>query len=334
MYNGENSSVTQKKENSKKKISDKEFVVPTFCEFDKLKTYNYRVSQLQKIARKYKQKISGNKSDLLSNIYNFLYRSHYACIIQTCTRGYLVKMYMCLRGPALMKRFKCTNDTDFYSLEKLEDVERNQFFSYSDSDGFVYGFDVLSIFQLFTENKMTALNPYNRERIPQKVYENIKRLNRISKVVGMPLRLTCENEKKVSKEKQMQLRILSLFQYIDESGHCISNPDWFESLTREGMVKFFHELYDIWNYRAELSEETKRLIYPPGRLYRNINMNSLNNLAYDHVKKINLGVMESLVKSGLDENSRNLGCLYVLTALTLVSREAAETMPWLFESVA
>ena len=39
------------------------------------------------------------------------------------------------------------------------------------------------------------------------------------------------------------------------------------------------------------------------------------------------------IPSGIDQDSRSLGALYVLTALTLVSPNAADAMPWLYNSV-
>ena len=52
------------------------------------------------------------------------------------------------------------------------------------------------------------------------------------------------------------------------------------------------------------------------------------------VKNIILGVLEKLVKRGVTQDERGLGVYYVLTTLTLVSPEAAQAMPWLYDSVA
>ena len=43
--------------------------------------------------------------------------------------------------------------------------------------------------------------------------------------------------------------------------------------------------------------------------------------------------MEEFVNKGIDNNSKTLGCYYVLSCLTLVNSSAAETLPWLYESV-
>ena len=47
-----------------------------------------------------------------------------------------------------------------------------------------------------------------------------------------------------------------------------------------------------------------------------------------------LKIMENLVTKGIDRDSKVLGALYILTALTLVSPDAAEARPELYNSAA
>ena len=46
-----------------------------------------------------------------------------------------------------------------------------------------------------------------------------------------------------------------------------------------------------------------------------------------------LEILETLVNSGVDRDSKSLGAYYVLGALTLVNESAATSLPWLFQSV-
>ena len=46
-----------------------------------------------------------------------------------------------------------------------------------------------------------------------------------------------------------------------------------------------------------------------------------------------LAVLEKLVNTGVDKDSKSLGAYYVLGALTLVNQDAATSLPWLFQSV-
>ena len=95
------------------------------------------------------------------------------------------------------------------------------------------------------------------------------------------------------------------------------------------------ELIDIWTYRAELSQETKRAICPPaGNLFAVFNYNYLNNETnINNIQNYILLFLEKLVNSGTDTSSRSLGAYYVLAALTLVNENAAITLPWLYHSV-
>ena len=52
----------------------------------------------------------------------------------------------------------------------------------------------------------------------------------------------------------------------------------------------------------------------------------------NYVKKKVLNVMEVLIKKGIDQHSRSLGVFYVLGGLTTVSQDAANALPWLYES--
>jgi hypothetical protein len=63
------------------------------------------------------------------------------------------------------------------------------------------------------------------------------------------------------------------------------------------------------------------------------NNNVLNNLSNETLMKYNVQIIENLVKSALDIDNKMLGTFYVLSALTLVSQQARDAMPWLYEAV-
>ena len=92
---------------------------------------------------------------------------------------------------------------------------------------------------------------------------------------------------------------------------------------------------DIWNYRAQLSIDVKRKICPPnGDPFRQINFQALHTeLNLINTKKSVLEVLEKMVNTGVDSDSKSLGAYYILGALTLVNDLAAISLPWLFQSV-
>ena len=317
------------------KVSDDKISIPTIKTYNELVYNNYNVTQLKGFAKNYKLKISGNKQQLVSRIYSFLYFSSYIIKIQKVFRSILVRKYKELHGPASLNRKLCTNSNDFVSMEPIEEINFHQFISYKDSDGFIYGFDITSLHNLFLKSTDEMKNPYDRNIIPESVFKNIRSLIRLGKILKININLNFEDDtKKVSNEKAIELKAITLFQTIDSLGNY-SNANWFLSLNRIQLIKFIRELMDIWNYRAQLPTQTKRNICPPiGDPFRSLSIQYVNteeNLW--NVKKILLDIMEKFVNSGIDKDNRSLGAYYVLGALTLVNSEAATSLPWLFQSV-
>ena len=51
------------------------------------------------------------------------------------------------------------------------------------------------------------------------------------------------------------------------------------------------------------------------------------------LKRIAMDIMEKLIYSAHTDENKNLGALYILSALTLVSQNARDALPWLYASV-
>lgn len=315
------------------KITNDNICIPTFDNYTILFENNYNVQQLKQFAKNYKLKISGNKKELLSRIYIFLKLSKVIIKIQKIFRGHLQRKCNLLHGPAFMHRDICTNESDFLTGDSMRELHWSQFFSYKDDDNFVYGFDIISLYNLILKSGKQTKNPYNRNIISKSVIQNMKQLIRISKMLKIAIDIDIKDET-VSEQKTVELRILGLFQNIDALGNY-SDPAWFVSLSRNKLIKFVRELIDIWGYRAQLSTETKKKICPPfGDPFRSINfayLHSEENI--ENVKIVVLTILEKLVNTGIDTDSKTLGAYYVLGALTLVNEQAASALPWLFQSV-
>jgi len=324
------------------KINDETLQVVTIHDYNKLTENNYNLQQLKKMAKFYKLKLSGNKKELITRLYVFLFCSYYVVKIQKIFRGRLQRKFNNYFGPALKKREQCTNDTDFVTMDDLKDLKYGQFYSFKDADGRIYGFDIASIYNLIYKstdsiniNKIGGINPYNRNKIPSFVMIDLKMIIRASKILKIKVNLEFETDLgNISNNKTVEMRALTLFQNIDALGNY-SSPEWFLTLNRNQLIKFLRELSDIWNYRAQLTNETKQNICPPnGDPFRNINISYIiNESDLLNIKKNILDVLEKFVNNGVDRDSKTLGAYYVLGALTLVNDSAASSLPWLFQSV-
>lgn len=313
------------------RINENDFFIPNESEYYMLFKYNYTVPQLKQICKHYKLPRTGSKKTLLTYIYNYLELSFKTIQIQKYVRGYLQRKQNTMRGPAFMNRKLCVNDCDFFTLDNVKAISPTQFYSFKDNDGFIYGFDILSLWQLFEKSDVVE-NPYNRQSFPSETRNTLVALIKMNNHKNSKINITMTNSI-VDMEKQLELRVIELFQSINTLGHY-TDHSWFLSLDKVRIIRFCRELYDIWAHRAQISDETKNRIYPGGNPFRSMHINSLhvNNSLYE-LRKSSTLICENLVYYGIHNDDRNLGAYYILSALTLQSSEAANALPWLYQSV-
>jgi len=307
--------------------------------YNNLLLVKYKMDELKKLCTKYKISKGGNKDDLTKRLYEYCKNSVGPLKIQKVFRGFLHRKLHRLQGPALIDRKICTNDTDFFTMDDMIEIPTTQFYSYRDEDDFVYGFNIVSLYNLIQKEGLRAKNPYNRSEFDSKVKENVSSMIRISKALKIPIEIELKNEV-MDPAKRMELKILELFQTMNSYGNY-ANSEWFSDLSRNLHIRFARELVDIWNYRALLTAAKKQEICPPhgtpflGTPYFTnvVNNASLINLSIETLVKYNVQIIENLVKSAIDIDNKTLGTFYVLSALTLVSQPARDAMPWLYDAV-
>jgi len=329
------------------KVSDTEFVIPTIGNFSNILKYNYNVSQLRAISKHYKLNTSGNKDFLKKRLYNFLYYSCNIIIIQKNARYFLTKKYIKAHGPAFYNRTLCSNDVDFCTLDNINNICYNQFISFKDSNSHIFGFDIKSLYNLFIKsgnaknnnnpnsNVTNVQNPFTNLFLSNNILQQLLDYIRLTKLLKLELDLNYDELIYVSLNKQLEMKILTLFQRMDSLGNY-TNIKWFIELDKYGVIQFIRELLDIWNYRANLSQEIKRNIVPPsGNPFHSehININNLPQYNFIQIKKYSIQIIDLLINKGINENSCVLGSYYVLCALTMVSNEAANSLPWLYDAV-
>jgi hypothetical protein len=327
--------VVTRNNNQKKKvrIKDSDLEIPKFSQFEKFNNINYPVSFLKIICKNFKLKLSGNKPNLKTRIYDFLVQSNNCILIQKTIRGYLLRLDYKLRGEALSNRSLCMNSSDFFTLENISDIPKHLFFSYKYNKN-IWGFNIISIYNLFIRSENDVLNPYTREKISYKIFSQIKQLLKLNKIFNNRVNTIINKDMThISIKKKIELKCLELFQHIDELGHY-TDIQWYLSLNRFQLIKFIKELMDIWDYRLNLEPEVKKEIcHPYGDPFRYANIEYLSNLAYVALQKAILYVIERFIKTGINRVSCNLGATYVLMGLTLVNQEAATALPWLYQSL-
>jgi hypothetical protein len=304
----------------------------------------YRLKQLKEIARENNLKISGTKPVLIDRITNIFSNTKNIVKIQSIMRMFLVKELIKCKGEALRNRKLCVNDTDFYTLEPLENLNFFEFFSYKDSNNFFYGFDIFSILTLL-QKPGHSKNPYNRINIPFHATKSIAFISKIQKhicnkrdkpPVAKTLREQTMHRMKELRKNNIEKRIENLFYEIDSLGNY-SSKEWIMNIGISSYIKLIRHLWDIWTMRANIPNEIKRKICPyfdpfiDGHNHINFR-NRENAQNIDLVRDSCVTTMENMIYTGINDEYKQQGAIVVLTAITLISQNAREILPWLYES--
>ena len=223
------------------------------------------------------------------------------------------------RGPGFTDRKICNNDEDFYTFEELDKISDKYFYSYRDNNDLVWGFDIRSFKKLLD---MNYDNPYTTEKISDEIKEKVNQ--EIDKLSQLNNNVLIQQEVMNDRKTIIKQRITDLFSQIEISGYSCS-IEWLLDLQIHKLKKLYRCLEDIWNYRANLSNEVKRRIVPPnGRVFV-YPIQEINN----YTNKLDLldVITNEVSKFTLaqDLSDQKLGFMYFLIGLGNVSQGCYST---------
>jgi len=305
---------------------------------------NYNIAQLKQFASEYKLRRTGNKGVLRQRLHAHLVRSWHATRIQAVYRGHLFRRYLRTKGLLTPARpNNTTNDEELETLEPVSGIPLDRLYVISNAGGMptVYDVDVLrKLLRTQREREKTPYDPYTNVPFAQGDLERLQEEGRLKGLLGRggvkagsvaggsvtDIQPAVVINPEAVAANMFRLRIIGLCSQLDSLGH-ITNPSWFFDLGTEGWRRLCVELSDIWGYRAQLSQDIKARVAGDFRVP--IPSRTISNAVIRHRA---LNQAERMVYRGVDRDSKMLGANYLLIALTLVSPEAAEALPWLYQA--
>jgi len=327
----------------------------------------YKINELKIIAKYNKLYITGTKPILIERIENHFKKCNLITKIQKIYRSYIVRQSFILRGEGYYNISLCVNESDFYTLEPIKDIPKEYLYTFKNGE-FIYGCNIISFIYLMKNNTIIK-NPYNREILSETIKNDIIKLYNFIKIIfGLPYDApqlkTCNKntykltrnstvlhnvvlhqeidaeiiQERMNKIREIRrhtinVRINELFMEIDQLGNY-TNSSWFSNLQINEYIRLFRTLLDIWNVRGQLTTDIKRkicVIHDP--FYGIINNIYIREITIDIIRDACLQVFENLVHCGIDIEHRKIGAMHALTALTVVSLNARNSLYWLYESL-
>jgi hypothetical protein len=317
--------------NNKKNQS---ILIPEYKDYIHFDQNKYTLVQLKQICKYLKLKVTGKKDILFNRIYDSLKRNYFAIKIQSLIRKIrILKFFKIKKKYSWKKYLSYINETDLYNLEPIKDIDFYNFFGFTDENNNSFGFSLYDLDKIIsnTRRNNNVLNPYNKSEIQKSIIDDFKNIYKMSQ----KLNFIKSNKKNIVRQKfNIKYEIIDLFQYFDDLGNY-TNINWFLQLNKVKLIRYYKELMDIWNYRANLTMQIKREICPPhgNPFTHNPYANDFRHSTLSRIQEIVYSAMCNITKNSINEDRKILGTFYVLSALTLVSEDAANSMPWLYQSV-
>lgn len=227
-------------------------------------------------------------------------------------------------GPLLRFRAESNNPFDFFSGDPIGEISIGDFVSYVDA-GKGYVMDIKSATSLLdhaTKSGETATNPFNRAVIPALFIRRVDR-HRTKKPAATWAPLV-----PVGEAQATSLAATDAFRLIEDLGYY-TDPGWFMDLSRVDLQRFYIELADIWNHRATLTPQDRLRIVPPAGRALSVPVSTAVIMQQKALRPLILKTCKTLVSTAAARSDKQLGVMYVLGALSLVSPGAGTAYPWL-----
>ena len=235
------------------------------------------------------------------------------------------------RGWNIRRRSKPNNIEDCGRLENLLEIPIEYYIQYQDAtDNLWYGFDIRTL-ESILESKH-PVNPYNTK--------DLKQNNKLMANYAHKKSFLLENNRKMSHDspkltenQRFSQFVVRVFQKFDELGQY-TDTEWFTMLSLEQLKHFYYLANDMFDYRAQLTDEMKKNIVKNGLMFHNFK-STLSKFRNVHTRILQVEIlreMERVVDEGVDKEFKILGMNLILSALVEVSHRASLALPHLVQS--
>jgi hypothetical protein len=349
--------------NNKKNTINKDFKIPQVCDLTREKLKLYKMTELVHICKHYNIKGYSklNKSSLINVIVEFKMKVNYIIIIQKNVRRFIVQSFLNKKSPnktwlPSKRCIVCKNNSDFYTLDSLENIPLCQYICYVDSNNCYWGFDMLSLYNYYThqynmsKSKYKLNNPYTGLLFDKVFIDNFLSHIDISNKMGFNVMLNTDNNNEENDisisgnasnlslhnnqehQRSSSLVLLDILCIMENHGYLI-RMEWITNISKDRLIRFLHELYDIWVYRSQITIETQmQICHPHGNPFNCIyRIDDLSRETQEYVFSKTLNVILNMTSKGVTYADCGSGIIYVMSALSLVSIDVATAYPWIYE---
>jgi hypothetical protein len=226
------------------------------------------------------------------------------------------------------------NEVDPISLSECRTLPPPFLYTYTDSRNHTYAFDIRTLYPMM-QNKM-HYNPFTKESLSEECVQHIT--TRAQHLTELGFNIQMEDDKtnattttttKLSKRSIQQL-VLTVCQALDYMGYHVT-VEMLTQLRSKALLQWYASCEDIWNYRAQLTDQHKTNIVPQGNVFSYKETIKSYKTRLLPLQKIVFDTMLLLLTSGVSESEKQTGAIYVISALTESSTVFLESFQWLYQ---
>jgi hypothetical protein len=230
-------------------------------------------------------------------------------------------------GPGIFYIEKSCNETELYSFDPIREIPKLFYFSYIDSNGNLWSFDIRTLGQLLSMGELKQ-NPYTRDPFSKGFIDRV--IGRLTWLRTRKYSVLYPTGVDLTADQIWRQKILDLCMKIESFGYYVS-CDWYTEMSTGDHLKFYIRLYNLWTTTLGLTDEQREAIVPGEPLFR-YSPEALKTgrpRSKSWWEKLNLGIMEALLTRSPNRESNKLGATYCVIGFVAVNEKAADVFPWL-----
>jgi len=180
-------------------------------------------------------------------------------LIQKLWRGYLVRSWLCMSGPGVLKRSVCHNEDEIVTLDEKDKVNPFDYIGFEENSK-VFWFDVRSLVEI-CKGTLKPTNPYTREPLSVNTRQRLRKIciRRYSRKIS-----NYHNQHpNLSFDQKLESQWMYICQILEENSFFDVSPMYFISLSRIQLFIFISFIYkDMLAWASEhKSRDSRRYMY-------------------------------------------------------------------------
>ena len=240
--------------------------------------------------------------------------------------GYIILIQSIFRRWLVKRRKLCYNDTDILTFTCKYEIPENFFYIFYDKcTKKKYAYDIRTLNEIINSDYPSC--PYTfrnftlEEKLEITLYKN--------KLIKMGLNIDIE-KKKLTIEEETHMKIKDVFYQINMLDNY-TNHEWFKELNINQLIHLYAIMEDIWNYRSNMTTESKKKIIKNGIVFSTPIYIIKKEKSLIKIQNVLLDEFIRLINEGVDREEKKLGAILILTGLVEISSDAADALPHLMQ---